>query len=200
MNDMANSASLSTRVWAWVMIVGGLIGGVASLELTVERIRTLEDPNYVPNCNISAWASCGPAMGSWQGSLLGFPNPIVGVGAFAILVTTAVLVLTGARLPRWYRLALLAATTVGIGFVVFAIWTSLYVLGALCPWCMVVWTVMIPIFWLQVVYSLQEGDVPAPAGLRRAVVQNRWIGVALLYIAVLLWIMLVMGDVIIASF
>lgn len=190
---------LSTRVWAWTLLVGGLIGFYASLELTIERIRTLEDPNYVPSCNLSAWASCGPAMGSWQGSLLGFPNPLVGIGAFAVVVTTAVLVLSGARLPRWYRLCLLGASTVGIAFVGFAIWTSLYVLGALCPWCMVVWAVMIPIFWLQVVFALQEGDVPAPGGLRRAVVQNRWIGLALLYVAVLLWIMLEMGDVIIDS-
>ncbi|SDS38605.1 Uncharacterized membrane protein [Paraoerskovia marina] len=196
----ASGSRLSTRVWAWTLLVGGLIGFYASFELTIERIRTLEDPSYVPSCDLSAWATCGPAMGSWQGSLLGFPNPLVGIAAFAVVVTTAVVVLTGATVPRWYRLALLVGATVGLGFVVFAIWTSLYVLGALCPWCMVVWAVTIPIFWLHLVYCVQERDLSVGEGLRRALVQNRWVGLALLYVAVLLWVMITMGDVIVASF
>ena len=82
-------------------------------------------------------------MSTPQAELFGFPNPILGVAGFAALVTVAVTIISGARLPSWYWIGLTAGTALGTVFVHWLIFQSLYRIGALCPYCMVVWAVMI---------------------------------------------------------
>ncbi|MFD3680550.1 vitamin K epoxide reductase family protein [Streptomyces sp. NPDC058613] len=45
--------------------------------------------------------------------------------------------------------------------------TCLYVIGALCPWCMAVWAVMIPLFWYVTRHLAQPGSMlrAVPHGL-----------------------------------
>ncbi|GII98177.1 putative membrane protein [Sediminihabitans luteus] len=190
----AERPAFSVRVLGGVLAVGGLVGFWAALRLLLDYLLTLEDPDAQLGCNLSVFIQCGAAMGSWQGSLLGFPNPVVGVAAFPVVVTIGVVVLAGFRPAPWFWRSLLAVSTVAIGFIGFAMWTSLYALNALCPWCMLVWAVMIPIYWLQLVHALQERILPAPDALRRLVVDHRWIGLAVIYAGVVVWIFAVMGS------
>ena len=43
-------------------------------------------------------------------------------------------------------------------FVCWLIYQSIFALGTLCPWCMVVWTVTIPLFWAVTLYNLKAGN------------------------------------------
>lgn len=193
---------LTERALGWWLVVLGAVGFLASLALTVERFRTLSDPDYVPTCSFNVFVTCGPAMESAQGSVLGFPNPIIGVAAFPVVVTVGVfLALLGSRLrlPRWFWLTFTAGCTAGIAFVVFLIKTSLYQLGALCPYCMVVWAAMIPLFWYAVVYARQEGHLGRSAGARSWIVRNRVVVLVALYLAVVAWVVLVLGDAIMST-
>lgn len=72
----------------------------ASNTLTLEKIRLLESPRCVPSCNINPILSHGSVMRTGQASAFGFPDPLIGVAAFAVVVTVGVVLLTGARLPR----------------------------------------------------------------------------------------------------
>ena len=47
---------------AWWVLIAGVIGFVASLTLTVEKIDLLLNPSYVPSCNINPIVSCGSVM------------------------------------------------------------------------------------------------------------------------------------------
>lgn len=47
---------------AWSVLVAGVIGLVASVTLTLEKIDILLDPAYVPSCNINPILSCGSVM------------------------------------------------------------------------------------------------------------------------------------------
>lgn len=134
------------RVTAWLYAVGGGIGLIAATVLLIEKINLLTDSAYVPTCSINPVLSCGSVMRTAQASAFGFPNPILGVAGFAALTTVGVVLLTGATLPRWFWLGLQAGVTFAIVFVHWLMWQSLYEIGALCPYCMVVWTVTIPIF------------------------------------------------------
>lgn len=71
--------------------------------------------------------------------MLGFPNPLMGIVAFTVVVVTGVLAVAKVPLPRWYWTALAVGTLAGAGFVHWLIFQSLYRIGALCPYCMVVW-------------------------------------------------------------
>lgn len=160
-----------TPVIGWVLAVGGTTGALAALALTLDRIALLKDPAYVPSCSISPLLSCGPVMASPQAEVLGFPNPLIGLVAFPIVATTGVVVLSGASLPRRYWLALQGGAVTGVVFVHWLIAQSLYSIGALCPYCMVVWVVTIAIFWYLTLHNLTTGRFPISDRRRRAVVR-----------------------------
>ncbi|ASR36095.1 vitamin K epoxide reductase [Prauserella marina] len=146
-------------ITAWVLAVGGLVGFAASFVLLLERIALLENPFYQPSCSIDATLSCGSVMQSAQAAAFGFPNPVIGVGAFPVVTTIGVALLAGARLPRWFWLGLQVGTLFGVGFIHWLIAQSLYDIGALCPYCMIVWAVMIPIFWYTTVHNVVAGNL-----------------------------------------
>jgi uncharacterized membrane protein len=171
--DRHQLAGGARRGLAMLLAVAGAVGLLAAFVLAVERIAVLQDPDYVPTCSFNPILSCGSVMQTWQAEAFGFPNPLIGVAAFAVVTTVGIVLLAGATLPRWFWLGLEAGTLFGAGFVHWLIFQSLYSIGALCPYCMVVWVVTIPIFWYVTVHNLQAGHLPAPAGVCRFAVRNR---------------------------
>lgn len=146
------------RRLAWGLTTGGLIGFAAAAVLLVERFKLSQDSAYVPSCSINPVLSCGSVMETAQAALLGFPNPIIGVAAFPVVVTTGVAVLAGAvGLARWYWLGLQVGVTAGFALVSWLAFQSIYRIGALCPYCMVVWAVVIPLFWYVTLRNLSRG-------------------------------------------
>lgn len=150
-----------SRRYAIGLIVAGLIGLLAAATLLVEKIRLLEDPGRILSCDINPIISCGSVMTTDQAEAFGFPNPIIGVIGFSVLVTVGIVLLAGASLPRWFHLGLGAGTTFGLGFVHWLMFQSLYRIGALCPYCMVVWAVTIPLFVATWAHLLRSGAVRA---------------------------------------
>jgi uncharacterized membrane protein len=161
------------RSLALLLTIAGAVGWLAAFVLAVERIALLKDPGYVPTCSFNPVLSCGSVMQTWQAEAFGFPNPLIGIAAFAVVTTVGVVLLTGAKLPRWFWLGLETGALFGVVFVHWLIYQSLYSIGALCPYCMVVWAVTIPIFWYLTVHNLQAGHIPATDALRRFAVRNR---------------------------
>lgn len=191
---------LSARTFGVLLVVLGGIGFLASAWLSIERVLGLLDPDRVASCTINIFLTCSAAMGSWQGSLLGFPNPFLGIAAFPVVITSGVVLLAGARLRRWYWLSLLGGSVLGQALVLFLMATSFHVLYRLCPACMVVWTVMWPLLWYQVVWAVQERYLPVGEHLRRAVVANRGIILATGYVVALAWLLLSVGGDLVRSF
>ncbi|MEO6943374.1 MAG: vitamin K epoxide reductase family protein [Lacisediminihabitans sp.] len=64
----------------------------------------------------------------------------------------------------WLALAL--GMTAAMALVVWFIIQSIYVIGVLCPWCMLTWVVTIPLFVLVVCHVLRSGAVPVPVPMR----------------------------------
>jgi uncharacterized membrane protein len=139
-------------------VIGGGIGFIAAFTLLIEKIALLKDPAYVPTCSFNPILSCGSIMKTDQAEVFGFPNPMIGIAAFASLVTIGVLLLSGVELKRWLWIGLQIGTTFGVAFVHWLIYQSLYVIGALCPYCMVVWVVTIPLFWYTTLCNLSNVD------------------------------------------
>lgn len=191
---------LSTRAYATLLTVLGAIGFGAATWLAIEEYLKLLDPNRVTSCSFNVFLDCGVAMMSWQGTLLGFPNPYLGVAAFPVVITTGVVLLAGARLPRWYHLSLLAVTVAAQLLIFFLMWSSFYALVRLCPACMVVWTILWPLLWFQVVHAVQERHLRVSEGLRRAVVGNRGLVLVIGYVVAVGWLLLAVGGPLVESF
>lgn len=166
---------MTDRRLAWGLAAGGIIGFLASAVLLIERIKLAQDSAYVPSCSINPVLSCGSVMETAQAALLGFPNPIIGVAAFPVVVTTGVVVLAGGRLARWYWLGLQAGVSAALLLVSWLAFQSIYRIGALCPYCMVVWSVVIPIFWYVTLRNLAQGAFGGRLpGSRVATVLGEW--------------------------
>jgi uncharacterized membrane protein len=178
---------------AWWVLIAGVIGLVSSMTLTVEKIDTLANPSYVPSCNINPILSCGSVMVTPQASLLGFPNPLLGIMAFTVVVVAGVLAVAKVPLPQWFWVGLTVGLLVGAVLVHWLIFQSLYRIGALCPYCMVVWVVTITL--LVVVSSIVLRPALADSnGLVRVLFQWRWSITALWFTAVFLLIMVRFWD------
>jgi len=178
---------------AWWVLIAGVIGLVSSMTLTVEKIDLLANPSYVPSCNINPILSCGSVMVTPQASLLGFPNPLLGIMAFTVVVVAGVLAVAKVPLPHWFWIGSTVGLLVGAVFVHWLIFQSLYRIGALCPYCMVVWVVTITL--LVVVSSIVLRPTLADSNaLVRVLFQWRWSITALWLTAVFLLIMVRFWD------
>ena len=174
----------SLRRLGLLYLVTGLLGLVGAAVLMLERLATLLDSEHEPSCSINAAIDCAPAMASWQGSLLGFPNPLLGLGAFPVVMCFGAVLLAGLRPPRWMWVALAVGATLGMALVVFLIYTSLAVLVVLCPWCFLVWLVTWPVFWYTLVRLVDDGVIPLGARARAWVLRNRFVVTVAWYLVV----------------
>lgn len=175
------------RPMAWFLVVSSALGFIASFTLTYERFKLLTDPGYKPSCSINPIISCGNVMTTWQGALFGFPNPLLGIGGFAVTLTLAVGLLAGARYRPWFWLGLQAGATLGLVLICWLVTQSLYGIGALCPYCMVVWAIIFPLFWYVTLHNLRHRVIPTPERWRGgldAVLTLHWFGPLLWYLVV----------------
>ncbi|MDO3638740.1 vitamin K epoxide reductase family protein [Mycolicibacterium arseniciresistens] len=183
--DTRSGSRVRTPSAVWVLIAG-VLGLAAAVTLTVEKVELLIDPSYVPSCSLNPVLSCGSVMTTPQASAFGFPNSLMGIVAFTVVLMTGVLAVAKVSLPRWYWMGLAAGTLAGTVFVHWLIFQSLYRIGALCPYCMVVWAVTIPL--LVVVSSIALRPAQGNA-FARAVHQWRWSLVALWFTGLILLIL-----------
>jgi uncharacterized membrane protein len=150
-----------------LLLVGGLIGVLAAVVLLVERIILTENPDYIPSCSLNPVLSCGSVMSTPQAEAFGIPNPIIGVAGFTAIAIVGAAVLAGGVFGRWFWFGVQAGVTFAVVFVHWLIYQSVYVIGALCPYCIVVWAVAIPIFLHATIHNLQPLRRSGPMGLRR---------------------------------
>lgn len=156
---MTDASTAPRRPWilAGFLILAGAIGWWAAFQLTVEKFHLLENPGGPLSCDFSIVVQCGANLDSWQGSVFGFPNPILGLGGFAAPIAVGVALLAGARFDRWFWILFHLGVTGAFAFVIWLISQSIFDLGTLCPWCMVVWSVTIPMWWSLTFRNLGAG-------------------------------------------
>ena len=179
----ANLPALArSRFFGWFLVIAGGIAWISSFTLVLERLHLYTNPDAKISCDFNSWISCGDVMKTSQAALLGFPNPLIGVVAFAIVVTSGVVLLAGARMNRWYWIGMQLGITAGIGLVCWFWIQAVYVLAVLCPYCMIVWAMMIPLFVFTTLRNLNHGVIAAPPALTKFLNDWAWVIVGLLYL------------------
>ncbi len=179
------------RPSAWWILIAGVIGFISSATLLIEKIEMLKDPKYVPTCSINPVMACGSVINTPQASVFGPPNPLIGVAAFCVVIVTGVLAVAKVPLPRWYWTGLMTGSALAVAFVQWLKYETLYEIGALCPYCMVVWTVTIPLFVVVASIALQP---LAGNRVARTLYNWRWPLVAVWFTSVILEILVRFWD------
>lgn len=153
------------RAIPFILVIGGVIGLICSFVITNDKMELLKNPHFVPSCNLNPVVSCGSVMQSAQGSAFGFPNPWIGLAAFAVLVTVGMAMLGGAKFKRWFWLGLETGIVLGLAFAYWLLFESVYRIHALCPYCLAVDVVVITTFWYVSLFLMQEGHLKLPRQL-----------------------------------
>jgi uncharacterized membrane protein len=164
---LRRSRDVATAGLGSFLVVTAVIGFFAAFRLTVDKVGTYIDPAVAPSCNFSVLVQCGENLKSWQGSLFGFPNPLLGIGGWIAVLMVGIMLLAGLRFRRWFWITFNVGVAGALALVIWLIVQSIFVILTLCPWCMATWFVTIPVFWAVTLYNLKSGNIPLPDAARR---------------------------------
>ncbi|WP_127841840.1 vitamin K epoxide reductase family protein [Actinomyces wuliandei] len=174
------------RSYGWLLVVCSLLGLLACWRLIDSHLTRLRDPMANLTCDVNPLISCGETLDVWQGNLLGVPNSFVGAMAFAALLTVGAVVLVGLSLPRWMWWALSLGCLGGVAFVAWFLAVSVVTFGKLCPFCMLVWAVTIPVAASTWGWAAAGGHLGLGGRAALVVLRARWWVAAGMYLVVVL--------------
>lgn len=174
----------SQRTVGLVLLIGSVLGIVASFALMQDKLAILADPNASLACDINPFISCGTFIQTWQAQTFGFPNMYLGFMGFSIMGVVGALHLSRLALPRWFQWATFGGLAFAFAFVLWLSSNALFAIRALCPWCLVVWVVVAPMFFSFVTYLVEEGVIEV-RGIARTVLRS-WVVLSLAWYALVI--------------
>jgi uncharacterized membrane protein len=142
-----------------VLIVTGALGWFAAFRLTVDKLQLLVHPETHLDCNFSVLVQCGRNLESWQGSVFGFPNPLLGLGGSVAPIAVDIALLAGAHFARWFWISFDLGVAGALGPVIWLMTQSNFELGTLCAccYCLLTWSVVIPMFLAVTTRNARDG-------------------------------------------
>lgn len=138
---------MNKRALYGVMAGGGVIGFVAAFLQTLEKIQLLHYANKALVCDIGGVFSCTNVLNAWQSSVFGFPNSLMCLVLFTIFAVAGLAGLSGALLPRSFRLGVHALALFTLGFGLWFLWQSIYAIGSLCILCIFCFAGLLLVNW-----------------------------------------------------
>jgi uncharacterized membrane protein len=159
--------SSADKFYAWFLTLGGLVGLIASFVITYDELQLAKNPNYHPSCSINPVISCGSVMRTDQAhAFFGLLNSWWGMIGFTAVMVVGIGMFAGARYKSWFWQAFNVGPLFGVLFIHWLFFETVYRIHALCPWCMVVWAVTIPLFWYTTLRNFDIGVWPIPKAFR----------------------------------
>jgi len=162
-NKFPNFVMTIQKSYPYILIIGSIIGLLASFVLTVDTIKFIKNPDVNLLCNINPFISCSSVATTWQSEIFGFPNALLGIAAFAMLFAVGVMLLSGGRSKKPLWLLVNLGTLAAMIFVMWFFFESVYRIGSLCLYCMVTWVVTWPLFLYTTVWNFRENHFTIPS-------------------------------------
>jgi uncharacterized membrane protein len=177
------SGFFHSRRWLFAeMLVGACFSLYASFVLAIDAVTLAGNPNALLSCDVNSVISCSTVAQTWQASLFGFPNAFIGIASESVVITLAIMGLAGVRFPRGIMIT--AQTVYSLGFI-FAYWLffeALFVIHALCPWCLIVQIATTIVFFSMLHLNILDDNLRWPPRLQRvamSVVRSGGLGMLL---------------------
>ncbi|MFM6940777.1 MAG: vitamin K epoxide reductase family protein [Candidatus Planktophila sp.] len=147
MSETGTAKRLRTyRKTYWAMLVSSTLSLIASLVLSYDAVKLAGSPASKLSCDINAVVSCGKVAKSWQSTLLGFPNSFLGLMLEPVVITIAIAGLSLVVFPRKFMRVAHVGYGLGLLFALWLLSQSLFVIHALCPWCLLVTISTVTVF------------------------------------------------------
>lgn len=141
-----------------VMVAGGITGMIAAFLQTTEKIALLKNKDAILVCDLNGVFSCTSVLNAWQSSVFGFPNSILCMTLFTIFASIALVGVSGGKLPRGLRLSIQALSLFTLGFALWFLTQSIYVINALCLLCIFCFGGLLLVNWGWL--RLNAADLP----------------------------------------
>ncbi|WP_169164737.1 vitamin K epoxide reductase family protein [Cellulomonas taurus] len=141
------------------MAISGAIGLFTSFVLSIEAWRIAKDPDTVLGCDLNAVISCGTVAKTWQANLLGFPNAFLGIAFEVVVITIAVAAIGRVRFPRWFMLGTQLLYTIALFFAYWLFLQAYFVIGVLCPWCLLITVTTTLVFAGLTRWNIRDGHL-----------------------------------------
>ena len=158
---------------ALYLLVSGLGSWFAAFTLAREGYQ-LAISGKEPSCNINPFFSCGSVMQSPQATLFfDTPNQLFGVAGYVAVALIGAAMLSGANFKRTFWVFFTLGT---LGAYVWLMWMfvqAVFVIGYLCLYCMVVWAIHIPLWWIFLPWALKHSILTSSPGLKK--LGARWL-------------------------
>jgi len=137
-----------------IITLSGLVGLLASFMQLLDKIEILKKPDSVLICNINAVFSCSNILNVWQSSVFGFPNSLMCVIFFAVMITAGLVGWTGGIISNKLRIIFMGMAWFFVGFGFWYLWQSIYIVGAMCIYCIFCYGAVLAISgsWLRLNY------------------------------------------------
>ncbi|WP_182354033.1 vitamin K epoxide reductase family protein [Flaviflexus huanghaiensis] len=162
-----------------LMIVSGLLGAFASLQLLLSQRALESDPFASLSCDVNEILSCSTFLTSWEGNVLGFSNSYLGLVGFAAMAVMGVYLLVRKALASFMWVAMAAAAAAGVLALAWFQYTS-FSAETLCPWCLVIWVALVPF----IVHASGQAHANLTDGTSR-VWRYRWLMIGIWFLALL---------------
>ena len=150
------------------MLVGSLLSLLASFVLSVESIEIAKNPNAELSCSVNIILNCATVAAHPTSTMFGFPNPFLGLMAEPVVMTVAIAGLAGVAFPRRFMFVAQIFYTLGFVFALYLLYLSMFVIQALCPWCLLV-TLTTTLVWFSITrYNIRENNLYLPKKWQKA--------------------------------
>jgi uncharacterized membrane protein len=149
---------LRAPVWLQITTLVLALGGLGvSIYLTIAHY----DTSVTLACSDKGLVNCAKVTTSPESIVFGIPVAVLGLAFFMFMVPVSTHWAWRAKLPviHWARLA---SVIVGIGFVLYLVYTEVVTLGNICLWCTGVHVITFALFGL-IVFSTTAGYGLKPA-------------------------------------
>jgi uncharacterized membrane protein len=181
------------KVLPYILLIGGILGYACAFVIMFDKVKILQNPNYIPSCSLNPVISCGSVMQSKQASVFGFPNPFIGLGAYAAIAAVGGAMLAGGRFKRWFWLSFEAGMVLGLAFAYWLLVESIYRIHALCPYCLATDVVTIIMFWYLSLYLVDQKQIRLPKGKAQTIyawIRRHHLDVLMLWFLIIIAIIL----------
>jgi uncharacterized membrane protein len=150
------------------MLVGALLSMVAAFVLSVEAFELAKNPNAALSCSINIVLNCATVAAHPSATLFGFPNSFLGLLAEPVVITVAIAGLMGIAFPRRFMFLAQIGYALGFAFAVYLFFVSMFVIQALCPWCLLVTVSTTFVLFSITRYNIRENNLYLPKKLQKA--------------------------------
>ena len=157
-----------------LITLAGVIGFLASFLQMIEKIELLKNPNSILFCNINSVFSCTNILNVWQSSVFGFPNSLMCIIFFVIMMTAGIIGWTGSAMDKKLRLVFMGMAWFFVGFGFWYLWQSIFVVGALCIFCILCYGAVLVISgsWLRLNHKDMKLNETYRHFLEKAIAKN----------------------------